>query len=110
MKVIVGDVLSILMLFAVTGLLTRPAKSVHVPDRDWFTLSVETVVGGVHEAMPETASAPVKVTTTSVLFQPLAFGVGDFVALAVGLVKSILKTTVVEPEFPARSVHVLVWT
>ena len=62
----------------------------------------------MHEAIPETVSVPVKVTITSVLFQLLALGSGDFVALAVGFVRSVLIVTVVEPEFPARSVHVLV--
>ncbi len=40
--------------------------------------------------MPERASEPLKLTVTSVLFQPLALGAGKTLTLAVGAVLSIL--------------------
>jgi hypothetical protein len=53
----------------------------------------------------------VKVTVTSELFQPLAFGAGEIVAVTVGPVAGwIFKVTVAVREFPALSVAVPVMT
>ena len=58
--------------------------------------------------MPDNASVPEKVTVTSVLFQPFAFGEGDAAAEAVGAVLSMLMPLAVAGllVFPARSVQV----
>src|SRR5258708_13175391 len=58
-------------------------------------------MGAVQPAMPESASAPVNVTVTLVLFQPAPFGAGVAEASAVGGVLSILMVTVTERESPA---------
>jgi hypothetical protein len=79
-----------LMLLAVAVALTFPALSVQVPEADWLAPSLLSVTGFVHEATPEPLSVPVKLTVTSVLFQPWAFGPGEALALAVGGVLSIL--------------------
>jgi hypothetical protein len=89
-NVSVGAVLSMLMLLAVAVALTFPALSVQVPEADWLAPSLLSVTGFVHEATPEPLSVPVKLTVTSVLFQPWAFGPGEALALAVGGVLSIL--------------------
>ena len=43
----------------------------------WFAPSVLTTIGLEHEAMPLIASEQLKLTVTSLLFQPFAFGVPD---------------------------------
>src|SRR5207244_2478686 len=85
--VAVGRILSILT-FAVAGLLTLPALSVHVPDTGWPSPSVVSVTGGVQESMPERSSVPVVETFTLPLFHPLPFGAGDRTSVAVGGVLS----------------------
>ena len=83
----VGRILSILT-FAVAGLLTLPALSVHVPDTGWPAPSVVSVTGGVQESMPERSSVPVVETFTLPLFHPLPFGAGVRTSVAVGGVLS----------------------
>jgi hypothetical protein len=54
--------------------------------------------------MSESASEPLKLTVTSPLFQPFAFGAGEADALAVGEVLSMLiPLTVAEALLPALS-------
>src|SRR5467141_2736728 len=58
-------------------------------------------------AIPESASVPVKVTVTLVLFQPLAFGPGEAAACVVGGVLSIWTEGEAKlAVFPATSVTV----
>lgn len=52
--------------------------------------SENSVTGAEQVATPESASAHVNVTVTSVLFHPAAFGVGDTCAEIVGGVKSVV--------------------
>ena len=93
----------------VAGALTFPATSVQVPDAIWFAPDAVNTTGGEHEAIPEPPSTPVKVTVTSVLFQPFAFGRGDAVAVTTGGVLSILSVCVVAVALlPAASVTVTV--
>lgn len=102
-----GSVLSMLMPLAVAGALIFPARSAHVPVADCPAPSVLSNAFAVHESIPDKPSAPVKLIVTSVLFQPLPFGVGEAVAMADGAVLSMLMLlTVVLLEFPARSAHV----
>ena len=101
----VGAVLSILIGETVT-LFVLPALSTAVPVADRLLPSVLSVVGLEHELMPEVASLQVYVTTTFVLFQPLAFGAGDCVATIVGLVLSILTVAAVVAALPALSTTV----
>jgi len=67
-----------------------PVLSIAVPHISCPELSVVTVIGVGQTAMPEVASAHVKLTVTSVLFQPFAFGIGVAVAVIVGDVLSML--------------------
>src|SRR5438046_441651 len=63
------------------------------------------VTGAGHVATSDPASEQVKVTVTSVLFHPFAFGGVDAAAVIVGLVVSMLiPPRVTEPMLPARSV------
>src|SRR5437667_6673426 len=94
--------------------LTLSALSLHVPDADWFVPSPLFVMGASQLAMPDRLSFPLKVTVTSVLFQPNALG-GSHAALAVGLVLSMLMLLTVDGSaaLPATStqlpVLVTVW-
>jgi len=83
-----------------------PATSVHVPGTDWFSPSVVTMTGLVREATPDNESTQLKLTVTSELFQPLAFGGGEVLAVILGGVLSRFTETVTVAEFPALSVHV----
>jgi hypothetical protein len=84
-----------------------PALSVHVPVRDWPAPSVVTVADAGELATPESVSLQLKLTVTSVLFQPFAFAAGDCDALADGAVLSMLiPVTVAELVFPALSAQV----
>lgn len=74
---------------------TFPATSVQFPVAGWFVPSVVIVTGAVHEAIPEFASVPVKVTVTFVLFQPSPLALGDLVPVVFGAVAS--RSTVTEP-------------
>jgi len=68
--------------------------------------SVETVIGDGQLATPESESLHAKVTVTLELFQPLAFGAGDGVAVIVGGVLSMFTLTLVLDMLPALSVAV----
>src|SRR6266478_1629440 len=85
-KVSVGGVLSILNPFTTTGVLTFPALSVHVPDADRPLPSPSNVMAPVQTSIPDNESVPAKEMVTFVLFQPLAFGLGDAAAVAAGVV------------------------
>src|SRR5207244_1033390 len=95
--------------------LTLSALSLHVPDADWFVPSPLFVMGASQLAMPDRLSFPLKVTVTSVLFQPNALGGTSRAALAVGLVLSMLMLLTVDGSaaLPATStqlpVLVTVW-
>src|SRR5207247_1275554 len=87
----VGAVLSMLIPVLETGALTLPALSVQVPGPAvWAAPSALSVTGAVQKSIVDRASVPVKVTVTSVLFQPLAFASGNWAAEAVGAVLSML--------------------
>src|SRR5919201_4121926 len=68
------------------------------------------VVGALTPATPESASVALKLTVTSVLFQPAAFGGGLEAAFRSGGVLSRFTVTLVLAAFPARSVAVPVTT
>src|SRR5882672_1128083 len=69
-----GGVLSMFRVTLVEAVL--PAPSTAVPVTTWPAPSAETTTGPVQLAMPEMASEHVKVTVTSVLFQPAGLGGG----------------------------------
>lgn len=69
-----GGVLSTLMVAVACAVL--PARSVAEPETTWPAPSEATVIGGGQLAMPERVSAHVKLTVTSVLFQPAVLGAG----------------------------------
>src|SRR5437660_173540 len=97
-----GAVLSILTI--ATAVAVLPALSVTVPVTLWPAPS-PSVVGAGQEATPESASLQVKLTVTSVLFQPLALGAGLGEALMLGAVLSMLMPlTAAAAVFPALSV------
>src|SRR5680860_776967 len=56
--------------------LVFPATSAVVPATSWFSPSLATVAFGPQPAMPESASAQTKVTSTSLLFQPKPLAAG----------------------------------
>src|SRR5205814_9664179 len=85
---IVGAVLSMLTNAGSEALL--PALSSAVPSTVKAMPSVVLVCGPVQLATPERSSPQVKLTTTSVLFQPLALAAGAWTWLMVGEVRSIL--------------------
>jgi hypothetical protein len=78
-----GAVLSMLMPDTV-ALALLPALSVAVPVTDWFAPSIDSVVGALQLATPESASVHVKLTVTSVLFQPAALPAGSASPMIVG--------------------------
>ena len=81
-----------------------PALSVQVP-----LTAVPPVSGplyvlfGLHEAMPEVASAPFQVTSTFDFSQPFAFGAGLGDGVVNGGVESYFNTKAVGVLFPATS-------
>src|SRR5262245_13065683 len=95
-QAIVGGVLSMLIPPTVPGSATFPALSVQVPVfvTDWFAPSVLTVLPAtVFTSRPDwtlPTSAQLKLTVTSVLFQPLALGAGVRAPAMTGFVLSIL--------------------
>jgi len=69
--------------------------------------SFVSVAAGEQLPMPESASVPVKLTVTFVLFQPRAFACGEAAACAMGGVLSIFTTGEMKVDvFPATSVTV----
>src|SRR5205807_2519080 len=100
-----GFVLSMLIPVLEIGALTLPALSVQVPGPAvWAVPSALSVTGAVQKSIVDRASAPVKVTVTSVLFQPCEFASGNWAAEAVGAVLSMLiPLTVALALLPARS-------
>ena len=82
-----GAVLSMLIPLAV-ALALLPARSVQPPVADCQVPSLFNTTGAEQESIPEIPSEPLKLTVTSVLFQPLPFGAGEALALAVGAVLS----------------------
>src|SRR5438552_3852520 len=73
--VVAGLVLSMLMPDTTVEALL-PARSVAEPLTAWAAPSALSVTGAVTVAMPDRLSLAVKLTTTSVLFQPSALAAG----------------------------------
>ena len=97
LEINVGTVLSILMPLAVASALTLPALSAQVPAADCPAPSLLNVTGVLQLAMPDRVSEPLKLTPTSVLFQPLALAPGVKLPKAiVGGVASRLMVTDLE--------------
>src|SRR5437588_798878 len=84
-----GGVLSMLSIAGSVALL--PAPFTTVPLTDSPRPSLVTLRELVQVATPDSPLAHKKFTNTSVLFQPLAFGGGDWVCVMVGGVLSILS-------------------
>src|SRR5438552_15444864 len=103
-----GGVLSMLIPVTVAVALV-PAWLTAVPGTVCPVPSAVTVVGLGQVAMPDCASAQVKVTVTLLLFQPLPFAAVR-TAVINGLVLSMLTVTVAVVVLPARSVAVPVTT
>src|SRR5439155_5414380 len=82
-----------------------PAASFAVPWTDWFAPS-PSVVGPGHVSMPDSASAHVNVTVTSVLFHPFPFGAGAAWPEMVGAVRSTFTVAGSDALLPARSTAV----
>ena len=101
---IVGRLLSMLSVTDTVAWL--PALSTAVPLTTCPALSVLTVTGSGHRAIPLTASLHVKLTRTSVLFQPAAFGSGLTTVLTLGRLLSMLSVTDALAWFPATSTAV----
>jgi len=68
--------------------------------------SVDTVIGDGQLATLESESPHAKLTATFELFQPLAFGGGDAVAVSVGGVLSMFNLTLALAVLPALSAAV----
>src|SRR3989442_12781307 len=101
---IVGRLLS--MLSVTEAVEALPATSTAVPLTTWPAPSVLTVTGSGHRAIPLTASVHVKLTRTSALFQPAAFGDGLTTAVTFGRLLSMLSVTDAIAWFPATSTAV----
>src|SRR6266571_3960611 len=99
----VGGVLSMFSAADVV-LAVFPALSVAEPLTVSLLPSVETVIGALQLPTPESASEQLKLTTTSVLFQPLPLGEGAADAKIVGNVRSIFRVIVVVALWPMESV------
>jgi hypothetical protein len=98
---------AVLSIFSVTvAVAVLPALSVTDAETISLAPSAVTVWVGGQEATPEPESKQEKFTVTLVLFQPLAFGVGDVAAITVGGVLSMLTITLVVAVLPALSVAV----
>ena len=103
-----GGVLSMLTPLTVAVALF-PALSSAVPVADCPAPSAVRVRGAEQLPTPDSPSEQLKLTTTSVLFQPLALGPGVRPAVTTGGVLSMLiPLTVAEALLPARSVKVRV--
>ncbi len=86
------------------------ALSTAVPVTDWLAPSPLSVVELVQLLMPDVASAQVKLTVTSLLFQPLPFAAGERLPVMVGAVLSSLTVTEPVPLLPTRSAAVAVFS
>jgi hypothetical protein len=104
----VGGTLSMLMPLTVT-LAVFSALSMAVPVTDWLAALVVSVVGPEQLLTPDKSSAQLKLTATSVLFQPLALAAGLRLPLIVGAVLSSRTVTEPLPELPSLSVAVAVF-
>ena len=93
------------MSLAIAGVLTLPALSVQVPEADWPEPSLLNTTAGSQKSFPERASEPLKLTVTSVLFQPASFGAGEIDAAAVGEVLSMLIPLAVAREHSHYQLH-----
>ncbi len=90
-----------------TGLLAFPARSVHEPERETLAASGPPYpAAALHEATPETASVPVKLTESGLRYQPFASGARLAVAIGVGSVASYASAKAPLLVLPARSVQV----
>jgi len=82
--VMVGGVLSKLTL--AHAVVDSPVLSTALPQNDWFAPSVFTAMGEGQLAKGLEPGVHVKVTVTSVLFQPFEFGAGATTAMMEGAV------------------------
>ena len=98
---IVGEVLSMLRSLTV-ALAVLSALSVTLPITDCAAPSPR-VVGPLHNATPESASAQSKLTVTSSLYQPFALEARSGAPAMVGLILSMLTSALFVAEFPALS-------
>ena len=94
-------VLTILTLTVVVAWL--PARSTAVPVKVCDPSAV-TTIGGAHDAMPEPASAHVKVIVASASMTPLAPGAGVTAAAIVGAAVSMFTVNELTAVLPATSV------
>src|SRR4051794_22349472 len=100
----VGAVLSTFALTDVRALL--PALSTAVPEADWLSPSPK-VCAAEQVLTPDRLSAQVKLTVTSVLFQPLLLATGALLPVMVGFVLStLIPVTAVAAVFSALSTAV----
>ncbi|WP_157623267.1 hypothetical protein [Terrabacter sp. Root181] len=103
----VGATLSMLIpLTVVVAVLS--ALSVAVPVTDWSATLPLSVVGAEEDLTPDVASLGVKVTVTSVLFQPLAFAAGVREPAMIGALLSSLTWTEPVPVLVTLSVTAVV--
>src|SRR5712691_9662729 len=98
-----GGVLS--MLTVTLAVAVFPALSMATPLTTWCAASAVSDSSAGHTATPEVASEHVNVTTTSVLFHPLSFGLGSATAVIVGgsLSVPMISTEIVPPGLPRSS-------
>jgi hypothetical protein len=91
LAVMLGSVRSMLIPAAVTEELF-PALSTAVPLADWPAPCELSVIGAVHEAMPDSPSLQVKLTVTVELCHPFAFAGGETANVIDGAVVSTTLT------------------
>ncbi len=103
-----GGVLSIFKVTDATAVF--PALSTAVPVMTWPAPCVVTLIGDGQEAIPDKVSVHAKVTVTSVLFHPFAFGLGLTVVVMAGGVLSMFNVTAAVAALPALSMAVPVMT
>ena len=100
-----------MLMLPTVAVLLLSALSVAVPVTDWAApLALSVVVALVQLWMPDlpgaALSSQVKLTDTSVLFQPLALAAGDRLPVIVGAVLSRLTVTLPLPLLPTLSAAV----
>src|SRR5262249_24478960 len=98
---ITGGVLSRLTFVPALALL--PARSTTVPTRGWEAPAWVSTKEAGQEATPERASAQLKATETSVLFQPAALGGGVVDIASTGGVLSMFSRSAGVARLPALS-------